>query len=82
MNGLGIPGSRIPPAFFRDDRKGTAGAGESCGLLKTSELNRHFARAIDFVDRVRKAVIRDERFVCRIEQDQGLVLLRILDPFC
>src|SRR5205085_7087209 len=57
-----------------------ARAGEARRLRIAAKLQRDFARAFHFVDRVRNLRIADVGLVRAVEEDDGLVLLRVGNP--
>ena len=75
-----VEGNAAEHQFLRHDGERAAGSGEAGRLGKAAELDRAGSRALDLVDAVRQ-VLRDIRFVGRVVQDHGLVLVRIIDPF-
>ena len=75
-----VAGPIVSHNGLRDDGVGAAGAGEAGGFGETAELDRHVARAFDFVDGVGDRGIADVRFVGAVEEDDGLVGLRVGDP--
>ena len=73
-------GIRASKQRFRHHRETAAHAGEATNLGKTSEFNGAFARAFDLKNRMRDPGIGNVSLVSGVEQNQRIVLARIVDP--
>ena len=73
----GVEGFEI----LRHDGVSAAGAGESGNLGEAAELDGDFTCPFDLVDRMRHFGIANECFVGGIEEDDGLILLGVSNPF-
>ena len=65
---------------LRHDRETAAHSGEAANLGKTSEFNRAITPAFDLKNRMRDLRIRNVSLVSGVEQNQRIVLARIVDP--
>ena len=65
---------------FRQNGESTPYASEASVLREATELDRAFARAWNFIDRMRDRRVANVRLVRCIEKDDGLMLARVFDP--
>ena len=61
------------------DREGTARPREARCFTEAAELDRHVARAVDLVDRMRDRGVGDVRFISGVEENNRVVGLRVID---
>ena len=74
------PSSVCAQQRFRHDREPATHPGEAAVLREAAELDRAFARARNLENRMRNLRVADVSLVGRIEEDDRLVLPRVVDP--
>src|SRR5204862_337238 len=75
------PDPGVPaPDLLGDDGEGAARAGEAGELREAPELDRHLARPLDLVDRVRDVRVADVRLVRGVVEEHGALVARPVHP--
>ncbi len=64
----------------RHNRQSAAHAGKTARFRETAKFDGTIARALDFVDRTRQIATLNVIGIRGVEQNDGIVLQRVIDP--